>query len=150
MELAEFERLSHEVTGSAEELRAGFFGEHPYAEALVAEVDGVIAGYAIFFTTFSSFKAKPGLWMEDLYVAPKFRSMGIGKALLQSLAKITLDRGYGRFEWSVLDWNEQAILFYHGIGAKKLRDWRTCRLEGRAIERAASAKGKDCEDTRPS
>ena len=106
------------------------FGDRPSAEAVVAEASGQVVAFALFFTNFSTFLAKPGLYLEDLYVQPAWRAQGIGKALLQHLAALAVARGYGRFEWCVLDWNENAIGFYRRMGASVLSDWRLCRLAG--------------------
>ena len=113
-----------------ETLAPHLFGDRPSAEAVVAEADGQVVAFALFFTNFSTFLAKPGLYLEDLYVQPAWRAQGIGKALLQHLAALAVARGYGRFEWCVLDWNENAIGFYRRMGASVLSDWRLCRLAG--------------------
>jgi GNAT superfamily N-acetyltransferase len=136
--LAHYEKLSHCVTGSAEALGHHLFGDRPCIEAIVAEVDGRSAGFALFFTNYSTFLTKPGLYLEDLFVLPEYRSQGIGKALLSYLAQLVLERGYGRLEWSVLDWNEPAIGFYQRMGATVLPDWRICRVTGEAIEQLAA------------
>jgi GNAT superfamily N-acetyltransferase len=104
------------------------------AEAFVAEVDDGIVGFALFFTNFSTFLAQPGLYLEDLYVLPSHRGRGIGEAMLNRLARLAVERGYGRFEWSVLDWNEHAIRFYQRMGATVMPDWRICRIAGPALE----------------
>src|SRR5205814_1863552 len=116
-DLGTYERLAHEVIASEEQLRRTLFGERRYAEVLIAEEDGAPAGFALFFHNYSTFFGRPGVYLEDLYVRPEFRGRGYGKALLQRLAKITIDRGCGRLEWSVLDWNEPAIAFYKSLGA---------------------------------
>ena len=129
--LARFEELEHTVTGSAEELRAHLFGPRPAAEALVAEVEGApaqIVGFALFFTTYSTFLTKPGLWLEDLYVLESHRKRGLGLALLTELRRLAEARGCGRLEWSVLDWNADAIAFYERFGATVLSHWRICRV----------------------
>ena len=128
--LAAFEKLSHEVTGCAEDLEQHLFGPRPYAEAVLAEVDGTAAGFALFFHSYSTFKARPGIWLEDLFVLPEHRQQGIGKALIAHVAQVALDRRCSRFEWSVLDWNERAIGFYKKMGAEVLPDWRICRVTG--------------------
>jgi len=128
-ELAEFEKLTHQLTGSAEALREHLFGERPYAHALIAERDGAVLGYALFFNTYSTFRTQPGVWMEDLYVTPNERGKGIGKALLLVVSQLTLANGWGRHEWAVLDWNQSAIDFYQALGAQLMPDWRICRLE---------------------
>lgn len=137
--LAEYERLTHLLEVTPDKLRPHLFGARPVAEALVAELDeaegGAIVGFALFFTNFSTFLAQPGLYLEDLFVEPAHRSLGIGKALLQALGRLAVERGCGRFEWSVLDWNEPAIRFYEAMGASVLPDWRICRVTGAALQR---------------
>jgi hypothetical protein len=132
-ELAEFERLSHLVVVTPESLQPHLFGPRPAAEAVVAEVDGVVVAFALFFTNFSTFLGRPGLYLEDLYVQPAFRGRGIGRALLQHLGALAVERGCGRFEWSVLDWNANAIAFYEKMGATVMPDWRICRVTGPAL-----------------
>ena len=127
-ELAAFEKLSHLVVVTPDLLRPQLFGEKPAAEALVAELDGSIVAFALFFTNFSTFLGRPGLYLEDLYVQPAHRGSGLGKALLQHLGALAVERGCGRFEWSVLDWNEHAIRFYEKMGATVMPDWRICRV----------------------
>jgi GNAT superfamily N-acetyltransferase len=134
-ELAEFEHLTHLMQATPETLHPHLFGPKPAAEAWVAVVEGTVVGFALFFTNFSTFLAKPGLYLEDLYVQPAHRSLGIGKALLQRLGALANERGYGRFEWCVLDWNENAIRFYEKMGATMLPEWRLCRVTGPALER---------------
>lgn len=134
-ELADFEKLTHLMQATPETLHPHLFGDKPAAEALVAEMDGAIVAFALFFTNFSTFLAKPGLYLEDLYVQPQHRSAGIGKALLTRLGQIAVERDYGRFEWSVLDWNVNAIGFYEKMGATLLKEWRICRVTGQALER---------------
>lgn len=134
-ELAEFENLSHLLEVTPEKLQPHLFGPKPVVEALVGEIDGEVVGFALFFTNFSTFLAKPGLYLEDLYVRPAHRRSGLGKALLSRLAQIAVERDYGRFEWCVLDWNEDAIRFYQGMGASILPEWRLCRLSGEALVR---------------
>lgn len=131
--LAEYEKLSHAVTGSADELKEHLFGDRPYAESLVAEVAGEVVGFALFFYNYSTFLTKPGIYLEDLFVLPEYRGRGIGKSLIVSLGKLAIARGCGRLEWSVLDWNEPAIAFYRRIGADILPDWRICRVTGDAL-----------------
>jgi GNAT superfamily N-acetyltransferase len=120
-----------------EKLRPHLFGERPVAEAWVAEVEGdggrEVVAFALFFTNFSTFLAQPGLYLEDLFVKPEHRGAGIGEALLKRLAQLAVERGCGRFEWSVLDWNENAIRFYERMGATVMPDWRVCRLTGDAL-----------------
>jgi GNAT superfamily N-acetyltransferase len=132
-ELAEFERLSHLVEVTSESLAPHLFGPRPAAEAVVAERDGAIVAFALFFTNFSTFLGKPGLYLEDLYVRPAERGSGLGRALLEHLARLAVARGCGRFEWSVLDWNERAIGFYERVGATVMPDWRICRVTGEAL-----------------
>lgn len=134
-ELAEFENLTHLLQVTPEKLRPQLFGERPVAEALVAELGGEVVAFALFFTNFSTFLAQPGLYLEDLFVRPAHRGAGIGEALLTRLGRIALEREYGRFEWSVLDWNESAIRFYERMGATVMPEWRICRVTGDALER---------------
>jgi len=131
--LAEFEQLSHEVTGSAEDLRRSLFGERPYAEAVLAWVDENPVGMALFFHNFSTFLVKPGIYLEDLFVLPEYRRRGIGRALLMHVGNLALARGCGRFEWNVLDWNAPAIEFYQRMGAELKHEWRLCRVTGEAL-----------------
>jgi GNAT superfamily N-acetyltransferase len=137
-ELAEFEQLSHLCEVSADTLAPHLFADRPAVECIVGDVDGEVVAFALFFTNFSTFLAKPGLYLEDLYVQPAHRSTGLGKALLEHLGRLAAERGCGRFEWSVLDWNERAIRFYEGLGATVLPDWRICRISGERL--AAFAK----------
>lgn len=134
-ELAEFEKLTHLLQVTPEKLRPHLFGEKAVAEAMVAEADGEVIAFALFFTNFSTFLAQPGLYLEDLYVQPAHRGEGVGEAMLTRLARLAVDRGYGRFEWSVLDWNENAIRFYERMGATMLPDWRICRITGDELAR---------------
>lgn len=134
-ELADFEHLTHLVKVTPETLHPHLFGDRPVAESWVAEVAGQVVGFALFFTNFSTFLGQPGLYLEDLYVQPAHRSVGIGKALLAQLGALAVQRGYGRFEWSVLDWNEHAIRFYERMGATLLPEWRICRVTGDALLR---------------
>lgn len=133
-ELAEYERLSHLVRVTPELLQRHLFGPRPAAEAVIAEVDGRAVGFALFFTNFSTFLGQPGLYLEDLYVKPGFRRYGLGRLLLRHLGALAVERGCGRFEWSVLDWNEDAIKFYERMGATVLPDWRLCRMTGEALQ----------------
>ncbi len=144
--LADYEKLSGEVVATEEKLRATLFGEKPAAECILAFADigasansaaPVPAGFAIFFTNYSTFLAQPGLYLEDLFVKPEFRGRGLGKSLLLHLAKLANARGCGRMEWSVLDWNQPAIDFYESLGARRLREWQICRLTGAALARYA-------------
>ena len=141
-ELAEFEKLAHLLQVTPDKLRPHLFGEKfgekPVAEAIVAVVNGELVAFALFFTNFSTFLAQPGIYLEDLYVKPAHRQRGIGQALLTRLAQITVERGAGRFDWSVLDWNENAIGFYEKLGAVVMPNLRTCRLSGDALARLAA------------
>jgi GNAT superfamily N-acetyltransferase len=132
-ELAEFEQLTHLVRVTPETLQPHLFGPRPVAEALVGEVQGQVVAFALFFTNFSTFLGQPGLYLEDLYVQPAHRRTGLGRALLQRLAALAVQRGCGRFEWSVLDWNAGAIDFYRRLGATVMPDWRICRVTGPAL-----------------
>ncbi|NRF67627.1 GNAT family N-acetyltransferase [Aquincola sp. S2] len=132
-ELAEFEHLTHLLQVTPESLEPHLFGHKPAAEAWVATVGDTVIGFALCFTNFSTFLAKPGLYLEDLYIQPAYRNLGIGRALLSMLAAVAVGRGYGRFEWCVLDWNENAIRFYEKLGATLLPDWRLCRVTGDAL-----------------
>jgi len=136
-ELAEFERLLNEVTATEDQLRATLFGERRSAEVVIARVGDEVAGFALFFHNYSTFLAKPGVYLEDLFVRPKFRGQGTGEALLRHLARIAVERGCGRLEWSVLDWNQRAIEFYKALGAKPLDDWTMFRVTGDALTKLA-------------
>ena len=140
-ELAEYEKLAHQVVATDADIRASLFGARPAAECLIAEFQGKPAGFALFFHNFSTFLGKPGLYLEDLYVKPELRGKGVGKRLLAQLARLALSRGCGRFEWAVLDWNEPAIRFYRSLGARMLDDWRVNRLTGEALEKLAAEAG---------
>ena len=129
-ELAEYEKLAHLVVVTPESLAPHLFGPRPAAEAVVGEVNDRVVAFALFFTNFSTFLGRPGLYLEDLYVQPAHRGTGLGKALLQHLGELAVARGCGRFEWSVLDWNENAIRFYQRMGATMMPDWRICRIGG--------------------
>jgi GNAT superfamily N-acetyltransferase len=134
--LAEYERLSHLVVADAERLAEALFGEQPAAEAMIARdaaQNGEAAGFALFFHTFSTFLGRRGLWLEDLFVYPRFRGRGLGRDLLYAVAQVARDRGCGRFEWAVLDWNAPAIGFYEGMGATFLPEWRLARVTGEAL-----------------
>ena len=132
--LAEFEKLTHLLQVTPEKLRPHLFGPKPAAEAFVAEANGEVVAFALFFTNFSTFLGQPGIYLEDLFVTPTHRGRGIGEAMLTRLAKLAVERGCGRFEWSVLDWNENAIRFYERMGATVMPDWRICRIAGDALE----------------
>jgi GNAT superfamily N-acetyltransferase len=131
--LAAYEKLSDRVTGNTELLRSHLFGDRPYAEAIVAELGDLSIGFALFFHNYSTFLTKPGLYLEDVFVRPEYRRQGVGKALLAAVAKIAVDRGCGRLEWSVLEWNQNAIEFYQSLGATVLPDWKICRLTGEIL-----------------
>ena len=135
--LAEYEKLAHEVVGTEQDLQRTLFGEKPSAEVLIAEHNGKPAGFALFFTSYSTFLARPGIYLEDLFVLPEYRGFGIGKALLAFLAGLVVERKMGRLDWSVLDWNEPAIKFYEQIGARGLTDWTQYRLDGEALRQLA-------------
>jgi GNAT superfamily N-acetyltransferase len=137
-ELAEYEHLTHELRATAEQLDAAVFGVHPSAEALVAERNSEVVGYALFFPTFSSFLASPGVWLEDLFVQPAHRGCGVGRALLSAVAARTHARGGERLEWAALDWNEPALGFYKRLGAETMREWITHRLDGESLRAVAS------------
>jgi len=136
--LAEYERLPHEVVATEALLRETLFGPAPGAEVLLAELDGESAGFALFFHNFSTFLGRRGLYLEDLFVRPAARGRGVGRALLARLAAIARQRGCGRFEWSVLDWNEPAIGFYRSLGAVPMDDWTVYRVAGPALDRLAA------------
>jgi len=135
--LAEYERLSHEVEATEDRLRQTLFEGRQGAEVIFAEVEGVAVGFALFFHNYSTFLAKPGLYLEDLFVLPEHRGIGVGKALLKELARIAVERGCGRFEWWVLDWNEPAIEFYKRHGAVAQDEWTVFRVVGDALARLA-------------
>jgi ribosomal protein S18 acetylase RimI-like enzyme len=137
--LADYAKLSNQVTGNIETLQEDMFGAKPCIEAIVAEIEPnqQIVGFALFFTNYSTFLTRRGIYLEDLFVLSTYRGMGIGKALITNLAQIAVEREYGRFEWSVLDWNEPAIAFYTRIGAEVLPDWRICRVTDDALETLA-------------
>ena len=138
--LAAYERLSDLCTSTPADLAAALFGPRPVAEALIVRLDGnsqVAAGFALFFHTYSTFLGRPSLWLEDLFVRPDHRGRGIGRAMVRALAALAVERGCGRFEWAVLDWNRPAIDFYEGLGADVLPDWRIARVTGDALGRLA-------------
>ncbi len=139
-ELAEYEHLSHLVTASEEGLGESLFGKQPGAEVVLAFEGNEPAGFAVFFHNFSTFLGVRGLWLEDLFVRPAFRGRGYGKALLLHVARIACERGCGRLEWSVLDWNEPSIRFYKSLGAQPLDDWTIMRVTGHALEDLARMK----------
>ena len=137
-ELASYEKLAHEVVATEHDMHAALFGERPVIETLIGSLDGEPVGYALFFPTFSTFLGKPGLYLEDLYVRPAARGFGVGRKLLEHLARITVERGWGRLEWSVLDWNEPSIGFYKKMGATPMDEWTVFRLTGSALRTLAS------------
>lgn len=136
--LAEYERLPHECVATEERLRATLFGARPAAEVQLAFLDGEPAGFALFFHNYSTFLAQPGIYLEDLFVEPRFRGRGVGRALLSRLAKLAVERDCGRLEWSVLDWNTDAIGFYEKLGARGMTDWTVHRLTGDALTTLAT------------
>lgn len=138
-ELAEYEKLAHEAVATEVTLAAQLFGEIPAAEVVIAEVDGQTAGFALFFHNFSTFLGQRGLYLEDLFVRPQYRGFGLGKRLMVHLAQLATQRGCGRFEWSVLDWNEPAIRFYRSLGAIGQDEWTVQRVSGDALRRLADA-----------
>jgi GNAT superfamily N-acetyltransferase len=136
-ELADYEKLNDLLVADEAKLGEALFGARPAAEALIAERDGQVAGYAVFYSTFSSFLAIQGIWLEDLFVRPAHRRGGVGRALLAAVAATLRDRGGERLEWSALDWNELALDFYRGLGAETMSEWITHRLTGDALARLA-------------
>ncbi len=137
--LAEYERAPEQVRGNPELLADALFGAHPVAEALIAEQDGQPVGFALFYTTFSTWECRAGLWLEDLFVPPEHRRGGVGRALLAALAATTLERGYARLEWIALDWNEPALDFYAKLSARRLDEWIIHRLDGPRLEAVANS-----------
>jgi GNAT superfamily N-acetyltransferase len=137
VELATYEKSADQVTGTVEQLTGSLFGAHPSAEALIAEHDAAIAGFALFYTSFSTWECLPGIWLEDLFVRPEHRRAGVGHLLLAELARIAIARGRTRLEWNALDWNELALGFYSRLGATRLPEWDLHRLAGSALRRVA-------------
>ena len=135
--LAEFERLSHLCIATETDLLRALFGPDPKVEVVIAWEGEETAGFALFFANFSTFLGRPGLYLEDLFVRPPFRGRGYGRALLIHLARLAVERGCGRFEWTVLDWNDQAIGFYRSLGATVLPDWRIVRITGESLDKLA-------------
>jgi len=133
-DLAEYERLAHACIATEESVRETLFGARPYAEVIIAEHAGAPAGFALFFHNYSTFLARPGIYLEDLYVRPELRGHGIGKALLARLASLAMERKCGRLEWAVLNWNESAIRFYRSLGAEPQTEWTVYRVTGEALE----------------
>lgn len=138
--LADYEKLTHAVTGNVEALQEHLFGSHPCVEAILAEYAGETAGFALFFPNYSTFLTQPGIYLEDLFVLPQYRRKGIGKKILGYLAQLALERNYGRLEWSVLDWNTEAITFYEQMGAQILPEWRICRVTGEKLNQLSNNK----------
>jgi GNAT superfamily N-acetyltransferase len=138
--LAEYEKLSHEVVADEKQLLHYLFGEHPAAEVALAFLGERALGFALFFTTFSTFVGRPGIYLEDLFVEEEVRGLGLGKALLRYLARLVVERGYGRLEWSVLDWNRPSIEFYRRLGAVPLDAWTAYRLAGKGLLALASGQ----------
>jgi GNAT superfamily N-acetyltransferase len=146
-ELAEYERAPEKAVATEADILRHGFGENPLIHMVMAEWDGRPAGFALWFLNFSTWEGKPGLYLEDLFVRPEFRGHGIGKALLKRLARIAMEQGCCRYQWQVLDWNTPSIEFYEAQGAQVLREWLTCRVEGRALVRlAGEAPGFDRGD----
>jgi GNAT superfamily N-acetyltransferase len=137
-ELAEYEKEPEAAQATPEQLHEALFGPRPAAEAVIARLREAPAGWALWFQNFSTWTGRPGLWLEDLYVRPQFRRRGVGRALVAHLATICMRRGYGRFEWSVLDWNTPAIEFYHALGAEPMSQWTNMRLDELALRRLAA------------
>ena len=142
-ELADYEHLSHQVVATEASLRYALFGRRPAAEALIARVDGECAGFALYFHNFSTFLGRHGLYLEDLFVRPAFRALGVGKTLLRHLARVALERDCGRFEWAVLDWNRSARDFYEALGAEANPAWVNYRITGEALERLARGQASE-------
>jgi GNAT superfamily N-acetyltransferase len=137
-DLAEYEKLAHEVRFDEAKLAANLFGPRPYAEAVIGEIDGKPQGFALFFNNFSTFGGRPGIYLEDLFVRPEARGSGLGKALLAHLAGLCIERDCARLEWSVLDWNTPSIGFYQSLGAKPMDEWTVMRVDGEALIKLAS------------
>ena len=133
-ELADYEKLAHAVRFDEATLERNLFGPRPMAEVVIGEADGVAQGFALFFHNFSTFEGKPGIYLEDLYVRPEARGKGLGKALLQHLAGLALERDCARLEWSVLDWNAPAIAFYESLGARMMDEWTVMRVDDAALQ----------------
>jgi GNAT superfamily N-acetyltransferase len=137
-DLADYEKLAHEVRFDEAVLGDRLFGPRPYAEVLIGEIDGVAQGFALFFHNFSTFEGKPGIYLEDLFVRPEARGSGLGKALLKALAALAVERDCARLEWWVLDWNDPAIQFYKKLGATPMEEWTTFRVDGDALQELAA------------
>jgi GNAT superfamily N-acetyltransferase len=136
-ELADYERLTHEVVATEDDIRRSLFGDRPFAEALIGEYKEIPISFALFFYNFSTFTGKPGIYLEDLYVKPEYRSKGFGRKMLVHIARLAIKRNCGRFEWSVLDWNTPAIRTYDKLNAKPMQDWVLYRLTGEALAELA-------------
>lgn len=143
--LADYEKLAHACVSTEQDLQTSLFGPAPAAEVLIATIDEIPAGFALFFHTFSTFLAKRGLWLEDLFVYPEHRGAGVGSRLLHAVAAIAKARGCGRFEWAVLDWNTPAIGFYQRLGATIMADWRIARVTGPALEKLAEGGPREAD-----
>jgi len=139
-ELAEYEKLSHEVEATEEGIAAALFGEHPLLFCEIAEWNGEGVGFAVWFFNFSTFSGRAGVYLEDLFVRPAFRGRGIGKALLAHLARLCVENGWSRLQWSVLDWNTPSIDFYKSLGAEMMDEWKLCKVTGAALSQLAKAK----------
>lgn len=139
--LAAYEQLSHDVVATEAALNATLFGQQPAAEVLIAHLDEAPAGFALFFPNYSTFLGRPGIYLEDLFVYPELRGRGVGRALLARVARLAVDRGCGRLEWSVLDWNEPALRFYRSLGAQPMHEWTVQRLSGETLARLATTAG---------
>jgi GNAT superfamily N-acetyltransferase len=137
-QLAEYEKLSHEVKATEADYRRNLFGEKQFAEVIIGEYHSKPVGYALYFYNFSTFTGKPGIYLEDLYVKPEERGKGFGTVLLSCLAKLAIDKNCERFEWAVLDWNESSIDFYESLGATLMKDWITTRIDGEKLVKLAS------------
>jgi GNAT superfamily N-acetyltransferase len=142
-ELAVYEKLEQFARATAEDFQKHLFGPRPYAEALLAEINGEPVGFALAFPTFSTFRGQPGFYLEDIYVRPEHRGRGIGKALLASVARLARQRGFGRLEWSVLDWNSPAISFYRSLGARPMDEWTVYRIDDGPLDRLALLAPED-------
>ncbi|MEA3264901.1 MAG: GNAT family N-acetyltransferase [Pseudomonadota bacterium] len=138
-DLAEYEKLAHEVRFDETVMGEKLFGARPYAEVVIGELDGAPQGFALFFHNFSTFEGKPGVYLEDLFVRPEARGSGLGKALLAHLAMLAVERDCARLEWSVLDWNEPAIGFYKKLGARLMDEWTVMRVDGTALQQLGAA-----------
>jgi len=139
-ELAEYEREPDAAQATPQQLHDALFSDRPAAEAVIARLDGEPAGWALWFQNYSTWTGRPGLWLEDLFVRPQYRRNGVGRGLLVYLARLCVERGYGRFEWSVLDWNTPALDFYRALGAEPMSEWTTMRLSGDALSRLADGQ----------